>query len=699
MIYRLLLVLILFYQPGTAQVNINFCNLGKIIFNEINTIHYKQMDMNNAWSEKIWLHYISELDPQGLYLTQSDYLLITSCKDSIDDFLQNSNCLFFHNFFELYKKRILAADSIVKQILKKPLNYNLSDTLTIYKEYQTEYATNRTELIKRWYNFLKYRAMLHIFTGIDSVSLKSKDLSKYFLEKDEETRKNLIKKQERNIAKVLFPPEGFETYMANVFYNTIASSFDPHTSYFSEVDKNTFISDIRTENFTFGFDFEENANGEVEIARLTPGGPAWKSNELNKGDVIIALKWPGGKKVDLTYSDEVEVDEILNSSAANRVELTVRKPNNQLKTVTLIKEKLTAEENLIKSLILKGKKNIGYISLPGFYTDWDEHKTGCANDVAKEIIKLKKENIEGIILDLRFNGGGSMQEAIALAGIFIDEGPICAVHERNFKPMIVKDLNRGTIYDGPLLLLVNNYSASASEILAATLQDYKRAIIVGNPTYGKASSQIILPLNIPKHDPLLPHSFRKSNSFIKVTTRKLYRVTGQSYQNSGVTPDIILPGYLDLGYGENEYENSLTKDSINKKILFTPFSQFPIKEISETNSNKINTNSSFTAIKQYNDSISDYFKNTIKILLSPKSFKNNEFRYYEMVQKMDSLMIVKKPCFVTSNISQNQDYIEIDAYAKELNTILQKKTQNDIYINECYRIISELVDYKNKTDK
>jgi C-terminal peptidase prc len=234
--------------------------------------------------------------------------------------------------------------------------------------------------------------------------------------------------EKRNIRRILDHPGGFEEYVGTLFLKAVTLCHDPHTNYLSKTDWQNYEGALSRESLSFGVDLDETDEGAVTIARLVPGGPAWKSNELHKGDVLLALRWGGKNPVDLAGADLEEVEGLLQSSNADRLEITVQKTNGMVKTVALLKEKIREEENVVKSFILKGDKKIGYISLPGFYTEWESRTgQGCANDVAKEIVKLQKEKVEGLILDIRYNGGGSLGEGVDLAGIFIDQGPMCVM--------------------------------------------------------------------------------------------------------------------------------------------------------------------------------------------------------------------------------------------------------------------------------
>ena len=339
-----------------------------------------------------------------------------------------------------------------------------------------------------------------------------------------------------------------EQAVGDEYCKAIALCYDPHTEYFPLTEKEDFESQLGQEQMVFGFTCNEEDDGSLKIENILPGSPAFKSGQINKGDKLLSVQWADKQPIDVSSGGLKQLYDVLGMSNHDKATLKVKKQDGTERSVVLFKAKSeeTGEENKVKSFLLKGSRTIGFISLPSFYQDWENEGAGikgCANDVAKEILKLKKENIEGLIIDLRYNGGGSMQEAIELSGIFIDAGPVGQDKGRDAKVYTMKDMNRGTIYDGPLVLMVNGYSASASEMVAGTLQDYHRAVIVGTPTYGKATAQVVLPMDTTVD---LQKNFTniQSDSYLKITVSQLYRVNGTSAQATGVQPDVVLPDIL-----------------------------------------------------------------------------------------------------------------------------------------------------------
>jgi carboxyl-terminal processing protease len=441
--------------------------------------HFSPRPVNDSFSVALFETILNEADPRRLLFTAPEYTQLVRYKSKLDDELNGKDWAFFDLFSNLYNKALTRADSIVTSVLKKPIDFSTSESITASKEHSFNFSTDNVALTNRWSRYLKFVMLDRIYGTFYADSLKKTTFKEALTKLEPATREKIQQAEIKSIRKILDYPGGYSSVVAELYLNAIATCFDPHTNYFSPQRKESFQAQLSTEAFSFGLDFGENKNGRIIIERLTPGGPAWKTGELHKGDELLSLQWEGKTEVDMTNLGAADAYEKINESIHDRLVFKFRKPDGTNKIVLLRKEKINNEENIVKGFVLKGAKKIGYILLPGFYTEWEnEAGSSCANDMAKEIVKLKKENIEGLILDVRFNGGGSVKEAIDMIGIFIDEGPLAAEKGGDGKQVTFRDPNRGTIYDGPMALMVNGQSASASEMLAASLQDYNRAVII-----------------------------------------------------------------------------------------------------------------------------------------------------------------------------------------------------------------------------
>jgi carboxyl-terminal processing protease len=454
----------------------------------------------------------------------------------------------------------------------------------------------------------------------------------------------------------------------------------------SPAETQEFESSVSDEGLSFGFDLIQNEQGELVVGRVTPAGPAWNSNEINQGDVLLELRTPDGKSIDFELADLDDASEILNAAEIKEAELRIRKSDGQVKKVSLSKQRVEQAENVIQSFVLDGERKVGYFSLPGFYTQWENTEAlGCANDMAAELLKLRKEKIDGLIIDLRFNGGGSLDEALELAGIFIDAGPLSVLKEKSKPPLTLKDENRGTIYDGPLIIMVNGFSASASELIAATLQDYNRAIVVGAPTYGKATGQIILPLANPSQ---LEKADGK-NGFVKMTIERIYRITGKSYQQRGVRPDILLPDFTNsIPEKERYLAHSLPPDSISKKTYYTPGVALPIQHLRLSSEKRVKESALFAPINKVVQKIME------PVALSLVDFERQKKELSGLLTLVDEARPQQK--FTVRPALFDSTLLTLDTDRSSRSKKVGEEIAQSVYINEAYRI---LCDYLTTLEK
>jgi carboxyl-terminal processing protease len=518
---------------------------------------------------------------------------------------------------------------------------------------------------------------------------------KTLLAKNESIISDKIKKHTKKNIQTILSPAVYDNYLKETYYNALATTFDPHTMFFSPQDKENFQSELSTENFSFGFDIDETKEGKIVVAGLIPGGPAWRTGEIHVDDELLQLQWEGKQAVDISAISFDEADELLKESNHGTITLKMKKTNGAIYSIALQKEKIETQENVVKGYVLSGEKKIGYISLPDFYTNWeDENGSGCANDLAKEIVRLKRENIEGLILDIRFNGGGSLGEALELAGIFIDEGPLTGTKEKNGKLVFLKDPNRGTIYDGPLIVLINGQSASASELVAAVLQDYNRAVIAGSPSYGKATMQQVFPVDTLLKNPAA-HS---ENGYVKITGGKLYRVTGQTAQLNGVIPDIHLPDAFDaLQYGERFTPDILPSDTVKRNAYYKPLSPLPVAQLSGLSNQRVNNNKNFQQLKEAIRIEKQLRSSTERVI----PLKLELFEKWADANNSSAILFGEKEntsskVFTAQNHKDEVQQVLRDNYAKTINEIILKNIQQDIYIEEAYQITIDLIKMQPK---
>jgi carboxyl-terminal processing protease len=649
--------------------------------------HYRPLQWNDSSSVMLYDKWIKDLDREKLFFTQKDIAILTAYKNTLDEEMLGKSWNFFDASITLYKKRIQKADSIIQVYLSKPIDFSKPDNFTWPS---TTFAANDIDLTKRWQQYLKWRLLDNIADHItDDGTVLTSALPKDFSKIEIEERQSGLKLESSYIKNKLQTPELFLDNRKDDYLNAIAWCYDPHSTYMNLKEKEEFNAMVSAMEYSAGLAVDENDKGDKTIGYLQPGGSAWKSGQLHKGDVLLKVKINGVEKEIANMSDD-ELEDILSGNKSGDIEITFKTAAGVIKTTKLLLEKVSDEEEKVKSYVVKANKKIGYINLPGFYSREEDYKNltydGCANDVSKEIIKLRKDNIEGLILDLRNNGGGSMWEAMQLAGIFIDIGPVASVKEKDGKVSFLKDPNRGTIYDGPLIVLINGQSASASEFLSATLQDYNRAIIVGGTTYGKGTAQTVEPMDTNKID-----ANKKYVDFVKVTGSKFYRVNGSTVQWKGVEPDIALPDFFeDISFKEKANASALKPD--NSKVgNYTAASALSLSSLKAKSETRVSVDPFFKT-KQLISKYISQSKNGITIPLQWSVFSQYYIKEKERFALFeDDKNEAKAEIIADNNLFDKEKFKTSDKQVKETNETYLKLIATDKVIAEACKIFEDML--------
>lgn len=526
----------------------------------IQKLHISPPQTNSAFAEKVVNQFLYSIDGQCMLLHQKDIDEIEQVKQEgygVDRTL----CQSLQYIMSIYSARLRETDSILNQAIAAPYQWSNKDTLIVFRAFSNRFAANtqqKTSILSKWVKMY----MLH------QLELAQKLNEDYTFETNLKLKTKVINKLRKRIRKNLTEAHKVNAYLEEQMLQAIMSTCDPHSDYFTPSLNKQFTESLSASVESYGFLYNQNENDQIEIVSIKPGSPAWKCNKLHNGDVITKIKFKSHAETDITEFDIDEFETLVNNNTSKELTLTVKKKDGSMAEVRLVKAVVQSDENKVNSYILSGPIPIGYMALPSFYTDFSgKTASGCANDVAKELIKLRDDSIQGLILDLRNNGGGSVEEAIHLAGIFIDAAPLFLLQSAHQKPQLIKDMNRGAIYTGPLVILINKNSASASELLAQILKTQNRAIIVGNQSYGKGSGQIVVPLDTSFQEEKENKKYKESDGYLKITVDKLYDLNGSTYQLSGVTPHIQIPDlWSRFQPGEQRYENALPNDVINKTV-------------------------------------------------------------------------------------------------------------------------------------
>lgn len=537
-----------------------------LLIKKIQKTHVKPRAVDAAFGNQVHDYLLSFVDGEKQFFRAEDLTYLKGLSSKLPEDFQNGKQFYFSEFERIFRVRSLEVKNIQKNFLSKAVPLTSPKKVLINGKVDLT-ASNFKSVWEEHLTLSVFSEMLDLYPK--DAEVFSKDSLVSF-------EKKARLKVETNYINYFSAFEGKKS-LQEMYLGAIAMSFDPHTLYFSPSDKNRFFEELSTQKEKFGISYRLDEQNRVVLSEILPGSSAWLSNELVSGDQILRVKfgWKSSSWLDVQPGTAglKELSEAFGRYEGKEISIRVKTKNGEEIQVDLEKRPVYNDNDNIKNALLTGEKHIGYISLPDFYSSYsaNENEQGCANDMAKCILKLKKDGIQGLILDLRGNGGGSLYEAVALSGIFIDYGPILALSDHAGVVKVLKDINRGFIYDGPLMVLIDDGSASASEIVAAVLQDYKKAIIVGVPSYGKATSQLVRPL-----DPLIGElSSIPENpeyGYVNITEGFLFRVNGQSNQIRGVIPDVLLGmSALDsLEHRERKYQNALVPVPIEKKMVYAP---------------------------------------------------------------------------------------------------------------------------------
>ena len=557
----------------------------------LDKLHYDPQIINDDFSIKVYDDFIDAVDSQKRFLLKSDIELFSQFRLSIDDQINSSDIAFFNVVYETLKTRIDEVESFYGEILEDPFNFQINEEINLDYE-NLEYASNSAELKRIWRKRLKLSA-----------------LDGYASKKEIKDNEEVISEEEIEIESRTAISENLKDFFQfnselersdwfSIYLNSIVTQFDPHTSYLAPEAKEAFDQNISGKFQGIGARLFKR-NQQVEISEIIIGGPVWRDNLLNVGDIIIAVAQSLEEEpTEISLMKLTDATDLIKGEKGTNVFLTVKRVDGGIEQVEITRDIVELEETYAKSSIIKDDSNVyGLINLPRFYVDFDDYgERNAASDIKKEILELKNKNINGLILDLRNNGGGSLKTVVDITGFFIEKGPVVQVKSIGGRKEILKDNDPSIIWDGPLVILVNEFSASASEILAAALQDYNRAIILGSKqTYGKGTVQNVIDLN----NVISGNTYGDLGS-LKITTDKFYRVNGGSTQLEGVKSDLIFPNrysYIDIG--EKDLENPLSWDKIDPARYDNSVKVFNYAQAISNSKERIGKNEYFTIIDQH----------------------------------------------------------------------------------------------------
>ncbi|OIQ18205.1 carboxy terminal-processing peptidase [Lacinutrix sp. MedPE-SW] len=692
----LMLVLLLAFGSCsfTTKVN-NDPNKDKLLIQIITLaleqLHFQPKDFNDEFSKDVFNTYLNRIDPLKRFFLKSDIEEFKAFEKQLDNQLLEYDIAFFNLTNERLVQRMAEAKNYYKEVLNKPFDFDKDEEINTDYE-NIEYVRNKRQLKERWRQLLKFSTISNYdelitsqerdTVAIDGEVVKEK---KSLKELEAEARGETLKNLDAYYTDYIEDMERKDWF--SMYVNAIVEEFDPHTSYLAPTDKDRFDQQISGKLEGIGARLQKRMD-YIKIVEVISGGPAWRGQQVDVGDVILKVRQEKEKAavsiVGMRIDDAIK---LIKGPKGTNVFLTMKKVDGTIKEIKITRDLVELEETYAKSSIVeKNNKKYGFINLPKFYIDFEDYaKRNAASDIRLEIERLKKQGIEGLVLDLRNNGGGSLKTVVDIAGLFIKDGPIVQVRSTNQPKEVLEDEDKSIVWDGPLVIMVNELSASASEILAAAMQDYKRAIIIGSKqTYGKGTVQNILDLNR-----MVRNSSHGDLGAIKITRQKFYRINGGSTQLEGVKSDVVVPDrYSFVDIGERDQDNPLEWDKIDA-VKYDYWNSYFDYETTISNSKARMANNPQLALIEKN-------AKWIKEQMDDDTYSLN-YNTYKAEQKADEKKAKEfdpineyKTNLTFESLPYEIAMFEKDTVLKEKRTRWHKSLTKDVYVEEALNVLDDL---------
>ena len=653
----------------------------------LDKLHYNPKIINDDFSLKVFDDFIDAVDSQKRFFLESDIQILSEYKLLIDDQINSSDITFFNVTFDILKKRISDVEGFYEAILNQPFDFNVDEDINLDYE-NLSYASNIDELRNLWRKRLKL-STLDAFASKKEINEDKIDQEENQLKSDEEIEKESRSSIKENLKDFFqFNSELERTDWFSLYLNSIVTQYDPHTTYLAPEAKEVFDQNISGKFQGIGARLSKRKQ-QVEIVEVIIGGPVWRDNLLNVGDIIISVAQSEDEEpTEISLMKLSDATDLIKGEKGTNVYLTVKRVDGGIEQIVVTRDVVELEETYAKSSIIKDESSkYGLINLPRFYVDFDDYgERNAATDLKKEILNLKSKGINGLILDLRNNGGGSLKTVVDITGFFIERGPVVQVKSIGGRREILRDNDPSIIWDGPLVVLVNEFSASASEILAAALQDYNRAIILGsNQTYGKGTVQNIIDLNN-----VISGSTYGDLGSLKITTDKFYRVNGGSTQLEGVKSDITFPNrysYIDIG--ERDLENPLNWDKIDPARYNSLDKMFNYSKLISNSNERIRNSEFFSLIDDHASWVRSQ-QDDKTISLEYNTYKNDLDMSKLQNDKLKIIDNFKSPYNFQWNFVDELDDSSYNNDMKEIRDRWIESLQKDIYVNEAMNLLKDL---------
>ena len=658
--------------------------------------HYSPKDLDDTFSMSVWENFIESLDPLKRYFLAEDIEQFRVYSTLIDDQIRDKDLSFFDEVYQTYLQRSEATKSYYRDLLDKPFDYTREESINTDYENLT-YAATAQDLEEHWRKQLKYTALSNLYDLIEEQkearamnpdSIPSEEIKELIdmsrAELEEKARETTLSTLEDNYD---FTDDLERKDYFAVYLNAIVSEFDPHTNYFAPPDRDRF--DLRMSGKLEGIGARlQKKNDYITIVEVISGGPVWRGEHLEVGDALIKVKQEDEEEavslVGMRVDDAVK---LIKGPKGTKVTLTVKRVDGTIDEEVIERDVVELDETYAKSTIIEqGGKRYGLINLPAFYFDMTDYgERNAATDVRREIEKLKSEQIDGLVMDLRNNGGGSLRTAVDIAGLFIKNGPVVQVASNGSRKEVLKDRDNAIVWDGPLVLMINELSASASEILAAAMQDYKRGIILGSAqSYGKGTVQNMIDLN-----QWLRNNDLGDMGALKMTTQKFYRVNGGSTQLEGVKSDVVMPdrySYIDIG--ERDYDNPLPHDKITPADYELWPGYIDYQGTIERSKNRLATNKQVQLIEENAKWIKSAqddqeLSMSLDAYIAEMELREKENERFEAIKEYDNQLNY-------ASLKDDLRLMDQDSTMREQHRRWHKTLAKDVYVEEAIQILADL---------
>jgi len=693
--YKVLLLVLLLAFASCSFTSKTFDDTDKdklliqVITYVLQSGHFDPIKLNDNFSEELFSDYIEQIDPVKRYFYKSDFKDFEKFKTDIDDQLKAFDITFFNVVHTRMMQRIEESKEIYKEVLSKPFDYTIEETFdTDYDK--IDFVSNKKEMKERWRKQLKFSTLSN-YDDIFQQEKQAKEKDPSYEMKTAEAIEKEAREATLKSINVYFNDniddltreDWFSTYV-----NAIVEEFDPHTYYLAPKGKEDFDTQMSGKLEGIGARLTKRMD-YIKIVELISGGPAWRSQLLEVEDVILKVKQEdeevGIDIVGMRISDAVKY---IKGPKGTKVTLTVKKVDGTIKDITIVRDVVELGETYAKaSIVEKDDRKFGVINLPRFYVDFEDYKNlNAANDVRKEIERLKADGMEGLILDLRNNGGGSLPAVVEMAGLFIKEGPVVQVRSTGAAKEVLRDRDESISWDGPLVILVNELSASASEIMAAAMQDYKRAIVIGSKqTYGKGTVQNVYNLNN-----LVRNNTSGDLGALAFTTQKYYRINGGSVQLEGVKSDVQVPGRFSfIEVGEKEKENPLPYDEIDPAVYKTWDNYFDYDNAISKSKERLSNNNQLKLIEENAKWVKNQIDET-EFSLNYETYKKQLATNEEEAKRFDPISEYKTNLTFLPTGFEKQLFESDTTNLKEKRQRWYESLSKDIYVEEAVNVLEDL---------